>query len=93
MEEGASDISDCTVTQPTVLVLGSEGFGLRTNTRRACTAAVSIAAGVSPSIVGTEQAAQLIDSLNVSVATGILLHDLIRRRTSGAGAAESLPET
>ena len=42
MEEGASDVSDCAVAQPTVLVLGSEGFGLRTNTRRACTAAVSI---------------------------------------------------
>ncbi len=41
MEEGASDVSDCAVAQPTVLVLGSEGFGLRTNTRRACTAAVS----------------------------------------------------
>ena len=83
MEEGANDVSECTVSQPTVLVLGSEGFGLRTNTRRACTGTVSISAGINPSAIGTEQAANLVDSLNVSVATGILLHDLIRRRASG----------
>ena len=43
---------------------------------------MTIAAGASPSAAGAEQAAQLVDSLNVSVATGILLHDLIRRRDS-----------
>jgi 21S rRNA (GM2251-2'-O)-methyltransferase len=88
LEEGAVEVGECTVTQPTVVVLGSEGFGLRTNTRRACTATVSIAAG-SPAITGAEQTAQLVDSLNVSVATGILLHDLIRRRHAGNANAGS----
>ena len=77
------EVGECVVTQPTVVVLGSEGFGLRTNTQLACTAMVSIAGGSNPAVAGVEQAAQLVDSLNVSVATGILLHDLIRRRHAG----------
>ena len=84
------EVGECIVSQPTVVVLGSEGFGLRTNTRRACTATVSIAAG-SPGLAGAEQAAQLVDSLNVSVATGILLHDLIRRSQSSSADTGSRP--
>lgn len=82
---------------PTILVLGNEGRGLRTNVKRSCTELVSIkgfgSAGSSPPVqeidsdlsearaFGSElqAAAEAVDSLNVSVATGILLHDLLSR--------------
>ena len=70
-ETEARDIDDVAsmVTKPTVLVMGNEAAGLRTNVRRACSALVRVPGGDDASTV---------DSLNVSVATGILLHALIR---------------
>ena len=62
-------------TEPTVLVLGSEGHGLRTTVQRACTALVRIPGGTSD-----VEDAELVDSLNVSVAGGILLHGLLSER-------------
>jgi 21S rRNA (GM2251-2'-O)-methyltransferase len=58
------------VDGPTVIVLGSEGDGLRTNVKRACSQLVRIESSGSLET-------RLLDSLNVSVATGILLHQLI----------------
>lgn len=74
------DISECVVDRPTIVVMGSEGFGLRTNTRRACTQLVGISGGAAAPAGGLADAEPLVDSLNVSVATGILLHDLMRKR-------------
>ena len=51
---------------PALLVMGNEGSGLRTNVRRACNRLVAIPAGINK--------AQGVDSLNVSVAAGILIH-------------------
>ena len=62
--------------QPTVLVMGSEGYGLRTNVKRACTSLVKIPAGL-----GLDT--QVLDSLNVSVATGVLLHTLTSDEREG----------
>jgi 21S rRNA (GM2251-2'-O)-methyltransferase len=80
-EAGARDVDDVasSVTKPTVLVMGNEAAGLRTNVRRACGALVRVPGGDDASTV---------DSLNVSVATGILLHALIRgaRRHGGVAA-------
>lgn len=76
------DISECVVDRPTIVVMGSEGFGLRTNTRRACTQLVGISSGAAAPTGGLVDAEPLVDSLNVSVATGILLHDLMRKRQS-----------
>eukprot|EP01039_Chlorochromonas_danica_P004783 gene4783-5243_t len=57
------------LTQPTVLVLGNEGHGMRTNIVNRCSHLVRIdGAG------GSESA---VDSLNVSVTGGILLHHLV----------------
>lgn len=56
--------------RPTILVLGSEGHGLRNLVGKACTDFVSIpGTDVSDSSVG-------VDSLNVSVTGGILLWSL-----------------
>uniref|UniRef100_A0A7S3Y6N0 tRNA/rRNA methyltransferase SpoU type domain-containing protein n=1 Tax=Heterosigma akashiwo TaxID=2829 RepID=A0A7S3Y6N0_HETAK len=49
---------------PTVLVLGNEGHGLRTNVLRQC--------NVLCKIPGAEDAS--VDSLNVSVTGGIVMH-------------------
>jgi len=64
---------------------GNEGTGLRTNVRRACTSKVKIEMGaaagssdVAPSVV-----AAAVDSLNVSVAAGILLHHMLAASKAG----------
>ena len=77
-------------TAPTVLVLGSEGHGLRTNVKRACSAMVRIPRG-APSgggaSVGDDNLVDLVDSLNVSVAGGILLWSLLEARRAAAAKA------
>ena len=65
-------------TSPTVLVLGSEGHGLRTNVLRACSTLVRIPRGESAA--STAGDALDVDSLNVSVAGGILLYSLLAAR-------------
>ena len=55
--------------QPTILVLGGEGKGLRDLTRKTCDQLVSLP------MKGT------VSSLNVSVATGVLLFEAIRQRS------------
>lgn len=90
---------------PTILVLGNEGRGLRTNVKRSCTDLVSIGGAFSKSrvqsgafqkeedsletleVVGgggaevdqSQAVSEAVDSLNVSVAAGILLHELLSR--------------
>ncbi|GMH34498.1 hypothetical protein BSKO_02332 [Bryopsis sp. KO-2023] len=59
-------------TKPVVLVVGNEGYGLRTTVKQACEAFVKIESA-APEANKEFQ----LDSLNVSVATGILLHSLI----------------
>jgi 21S rRNA (GM2251-2'-O)-methyltransferase len=83
---GASsdDNSSCissSVSQPIILVLGNEGHGLRTNILNKCTHLVKIprmtvAMGAR---AGEEEGEEShhVDSLNVSVAGGILLHSLL----------------
>ena len=62
--------SEADLCRPTVLVLGGEGKGLRDLTRKTCDQLVSMpmSGGVS--------------SLNVAVATGILLFEAVRQRAS-----------
>lgn len=68
---------DLNAARPTVLVLGSEGHGLRTNVLRACTDLVRIPRGEG---AGAGEEAAVVDSLNVSVAGGILLHTMLNAR-------------
>ncbi|HMD59144.1 MAG TPA: TrmH family RNA methyltransferase, partial [Steroidobacteraceae bacterium] len=60
-------------TGPRCLVLGSEGRGLRELTRRHCDWLVAL-----PNLGAVE-------SLNVSVAAGMLLYEAVRQRTGPAG--------
>lgn len=57
--------------EPTLIVLGSEGKGLRRLTREACDQLVSL-----PVLGG-------MGSLNLSVAAGILLYEVLRQRGAG----------
>jgi len=70
---GLSDEADRTLYQsdlkgPTALVMGAEGTGLRQLTRKTCDALVSIP------MLGA------VESLNVSVASGICLYEAVRQR-------------
>ncbi|MCG2593675.1 23S rRNA (guanosine(2251)-2'-O)-methyltransferase RlmB [Ramlibacter sp. XY19] len=70
---GLSDEADQTLYQadlkaPTALVMGAEGTGLRQLTRKTCDALVSIP------MLGA------VESLNVSVASGICLYEAVRQR-------------
>lgn len=58
------------------VVAGNEGYGLRPTVKRCCTQLVQIEMATA---AGSDSSAgsQLVDSLNVSVATGILLHHLL----------------
>jgi 21S rRNA (GM2251-2'-O)-methyltransferase len=89
------DLRQATLAGPTVLVLGNEGHGLRTNVRRECDHIVSIArpagaggwaagaggglrggggaGGVAVCEVSEGLRARTVDSLNVSVAGGVLM--------------------
>lgn len=64
---------DVTVRQPTLLVLGNEGVGLRTTVRNVCQTLVKVDTG---HVTDSDS----VDSLNVSVATGILLHQFLSSR-------------
>lgn len=62
-------VPDVEARRPTILVMGNEHRGLRTNVRKSCDGFISI-----PSHRMDKSS---VDSLNVSVATGILLHQLL----------------
>ncbi|MDQ3134545.1 MAG: 23S rRNA (guanosine(2251)-2'-O)-methyltransferase RlmB [Acidobacteriota bacterium] len=62
-------------TQPVALFLGGEGEGLRRLVRERCDALVRIP------LCGR------IESLNVSVAAGVILYEALRQRTLAAGTA------
>lgn len=73
---GTSDDAPGTLYQadfkrPVALVLGAEGAGMRQLTRKRCDELVSIP------MVGA------VESLNVSVASGVCLYEALRQRTAG----------
>mmetsp|Transcript_3263 Transcript_3263/g.8321 ORF Transcript_3263/g.8321 Transcript_3263/m.8321 type:complete len:432 (-) Transcript_3263:46-1341(-) len=71
------DLRQVETGSPTILVLGSEGRGLRTLVARACTGFVSVPGGGASVISDDDEEESKtqagVDSLNVSVTGGILL--------------------
>jgi len=69
------DLHKVKAGSPTILVLGSEGRGLRTLVARACTGFVSVpgAGGTGATYEDADKTQAGVDSLNVSVTGGILL--------------------
>ena len=67
-DEAEGDMYSMDYTVPTVIVMGAEGSGLRHLTKRNCDHLVSI-----PMLGG-------VSSLNVSVATGVMLYETVRQR-------------
>ncbi|EGC29321.1 hypothetical protein DICPUDRAFT_9482, partial [Dictyostelium purpureum] len=60
------NITDVKLDQPTILILGNEGFGVHKSIINQCDKTIRISGGNKK-----------IDSLNVSVSTGILIHSLL----------------
>ncbi|MCE2990382.1 MAG: 23S rRNA (guanosine(2251)-2'-O)-methyltransferase RlmB [Burkholderiales bacterium] len=69
-EGGSRTVYDCSLKRPTAWVLGAEGEGLRRLTRETCDEIVSI------------PMAGAVESLNVSVASGVCLFESVRQRRS-----------
>jgi 23S rRNA (guanosine2251-2'-O)-methyltransferase len=65
---GDKDIRDVEAKGPVVLVIGAEGKGLRRPVKRACTELARL------------PMSGVLDSLNASVAGGIAVYELLRRR-------------
>ena len=73
LSDKSVDLLDAKFDKPTILILGNEGSGMRTNIVNRCDMLVKIMGGSDSSAV---------DSLNVSVTGGILMHHILRCRPS-----------
>jgi 23S rRNA (guanosine2251-2'-O)-methyltransferase len=67
-EKGSEDVEKCDLTPPTAIIMGSEDEGISPEYLKRCNARVKIP------MTGK------IESLNVSVATGIILYEVVRQR-------------
>mmetsp|Transcript_27998 Transcript_27998/g.39837 ORF Transcript_27998/g.39837 Transcript_27998/m.39837 type:complete len:445 (+) Transcript_27998:10-1344(+) len=74
--EKSIELKECPMDRPTVVVLGNEGHGVRTNVLRRCSHLVKIAGGKAIS-GATDSSEAMVDSLNVSVTGGIVLHHFL----------------
>ena len=68
-EAGGGRWEECDLTGPAALVIGSEGFGLSRLVRETCDVILSLP------MLGK------VNSLNASVAAGILMYEVVRQRT------------
>ncbi|XP_068642488.1 uncharacterized protein [Aristolochia californica] len=89
----AISLNDVKTGVPTILVLGSEGSGLRPLVERSCTQLIRIPGSLpieAPALQADDQVQTgreylsflAVESLNVSVATGVLLYHLVGNSAS-----------
>jgi len=71
-DDAPGTLYQCDLKRPLALVLGAEGAGMRQLTRKSCDALVAI------------PMAGAVESLNVSVASGVCLYEAMRQRQSTA---------
>jgi 23S rRNA (guanosine2251-2'-O)-methyltransferase len=74
-DDAEKTIYDVDLTGPVALVLGAEGEGMRQLTRKTCDELVRIPMHGA------------VESLNVSVASGVCLYEALRQRRPAAGSA------
>lgn len=77
ISSSAVDFRQVPLNKPTIVVLGNEGHGMRTNIVRRCDHLVKIESNADSELEGG--GGDEVDSLNVSVTGGILLHHFISR--------------
>ena len=79
LDSDSVELSEVDTTKPSIIVLGNEGSGLRTNVKRECTTNVKILGngGRPLSESADTEDGSPVDSLNVSVTGGILMHHLM----------------
>lgn len=85
LDPTALDLVNLPLLKPTILVLGNEGHGIRTNVIRRCTHLVKISSSDSGS--GGDEGG-VVDSLNVSVTGGIMLHHILSAGRAGSTAKQ-----
>jgi 23S rRNA (guanosine2251-2'-O)-methyltransferase len=74
-DEAGSRLYDLDLSVPLALVMGAEGAGLRANTRKHCDFLAYLP------MLGT------VESLNVAVAAGVCLYEVVRQRQNGGVSA------
>ena len=83
------------LVKPTIVVLGNEGAGLRSSILRHCTQRIKIGPSFSPasssSSIETASSFQVVESLNVSVATGVILYQLCESATTRKASNNGAP--
>ena len=75
-DDAEKTIYDVDLTGPVALILGAEGEGMRQLTRKTCDELVSIPMHGA------------VESLNVSVASGVCLYEALRQRRNAHGKSE-----
>lgn len=70
-DKATHSLYQATLTDPLAIVMGAEGKGLRQLTEKKC-----------DSLVSLPMAGSVVSSLNVSVATGVCLYEVIRQRNT-----------
>ena len=78
-EDAEDTIYDIDLSGPIAFVLGAEGAGMRQLTRKSCDRLVRI------------PMAGAVESLNVSVAAGVCLFEVLRQRRDGSRIAAAKP--